>query len=114
MGCCGVLCGYYGVLCGNVGVLQVTEWYCGLLLVTTGYWVVLGCTGEVNRGTGGIAGYCGILWVLESNREYCVALFGLATFFLQNLCYFLKGFTSVCLRISTRYKAIIIKNYFDS
>ena len=39
-------------------------------------------------------------------------LFGLATF-LQNLSYFMKGFTSVCLKISTRYKAIFIITYFD-
>ena len=29
-------------------------------------------------------------------------------FFLQNLSYSLKGFTSICLRISTRYEAIFI------
>ena len=92
--------GYYGVLWGAVGycvgtmgycvvmwgycrVLNGTAGYCWLLMGTGEYWVVLGCTGEVNRGTGGIAGYCGILWVLESNREYCVALFGLATFFCR-------------------------------
>ena len=32
---------------------------------------------------------------------------------MQNLSCFLKGFTSVCLRISTRYKAISINTYFD-
>ena len=41
----GVLWGYYGVLCGPVGVLQGTAWYCWLLLVTFGYWAVLGGTG---------------------------------------------------------------------
>ena len=33
---------------------------------------------------------------------------------MQNISYFLKGFTSVCLRISTRYKTIIKNNYLDS
>ena len=34
-------------------------------------------------------------------------------YYLQIISYFPKGFTSVCLRISTRYKAIFINAYFN-
>ena len=32
---------------------------------------------------------------------------------MQNLSYFLKGFTLVCFSTFTRYKAIFINTYFD-
>ena len=58
-------------------------WFCWLLLVTFGYWVVLGCT-EVNlgvtRGTveyfwllQGTAGHC---WTLLGSARYCMVLLG--------------------------------------
>ena len=34
-------------------------------------------------------------------------------YYMQIIFYFPKGFTSVCLRISTRYQAIFINAYFD-
>ena len=97
MGYCRVLLGtavYYWVLGGYLVVLSAfggtrgTDRHCGS---TTEYWVVLK-----------------VLWIRGVK-----ILFGLATFFAESF-YFLKGFTSICLRISTRYKAIFINTYFDS
>ena len=49
-------------------VLGIKKEYCGVLLGTTGYWVVLGCTGghwlvlRVLEGSGGTVWYQTVLW----------------------------------------------------
>ena len=67
-----------------------------VLLVTTGYYWVLGGTGwyrgalEYTGGRGGIAGYwgyCGILGVLGSNRGYWVVLWSTVGYFWVLLGY---------------------------
>ena len=57
-------------------VLNGTAGYCWLLMGTGEYLVVLGCTGEVSRGTGGIAGYCGILCDSVETAHLAILLFG--------------------------------------
>ena len=51
--------------------------------------------------------------LVKLNFLYNFLIWMIANIYLL-LSYFLKGFTSVCLRISTRYKAIFINTYFDS
>ncbi len=54
-------------------------WYCWLLLVTFGYWVVLGCT-KVHWGTveyyGVLQGTAGQCWTLLGSARYCMVLLG--------------------------------------
>jgi len=59
-----------------------TVGYCMVLLVTFGYWVVLGCT-EVHLGVTRGWGYCGVLrgtagycWALLDTTGFCQVLHG--------------------------------------
>ena len=118
----------YTVYCRVQGITM----YCKVLRFTGIYWGEVGTVGYwgVQGVFWGYCRYCGVLQsvtvTITSHKKIWELFIGVLALppmnhqlfivlhlFLQNLSYFLKSFTSVCLRISTRYKAIIINNNFD-
>ena len=69
--------GYSGVLWGTVLYCGGTAWYCWLLLVIFGYWVVLGGTGWYWGALKCIGWLLGVLW---STVGYCRVLLGTVGF----------------------------------